>query len=99
MLAAGIWADRLYVPQARAVSQFADVQDGKCAEIVRLHTATDAVGALRSDRVPGPLTKAPAATPSRASEVVASTSDDPCFRSSCRLPHARFEGESSDDVR
>jgi acid phosphatase len=45
----GTGPDRLYVRRHVPFLSFADVQDGKCAEIVRLNTATDAFGALRSD--------------------------------------------------
>jgi Phosphoesterase family len=45
----GSGPDRLYVRRHVPFLSFADVQDGKCTELVRLNTATDAVGALRAD--------------------------------------------------
>jgi acid phosphatase len=45
----GTGADRLYVRRHVPFLSFADVQDGKCTEIVRLNSETDAVGALKAD--------------------------------------------------
>ncbi|HSY47498.1 MAG TPA: alkaline phosphatase family protein [Thermoanaerobaculia bacterium] len=41
--------DRLYVRRHVPFLSFADVQDGKCAEIVRLDVGKDGVGSLRAD--------------------------------------------------
>jgi len=45
----GSGVDRLYVRRHVPFLSFADVQDGKCAEIVRLNSDTDDVGALKAD--------------------------------------------------
>ena len=45
----GVGADRLYVRRHVPFLSFADVQDGKCTQIVRLNSSTDDVGALKAD--------------------------------------------------
>ena len=51
----GSGADGNYVRRHVPFLSFPDVQDGKCAEVVRLNTATDNVGALKADIASGHL--------------------------------------------
>ena len=51
----GTGGDELYVRRHVPFLSFADVQDGKCAEIVRLNAGTDDVAALKADIASGHL--------------------------------------------